>query len=169
MWQGWEPLNMPTWEAKNYPEKPRISSGRSSAPLCLPSFWCLKLCSRQNPWLTHYGSCQGCPGLSICHWSEGSKRAVVCQVKYQLAGLPWDDLSSLLLWLAHTACFRHNLAIPHLRGSLGGYSAIPCDTGKHKAIDYSDSIARLENSHGRATKDLPPRCRETHILSGPKL
>ena len=23
---------------------------------------------------------------------------------------------------------------------------------KHKAIDYSDSIARLENSHGRATK-----------------
>ena len=35
-----------------------------------------------------------------------------------------------------------------------GYSAIPCDTENIralKAIDYSDRIARLDNSHGRAT------------------
>ena len=40
------------------------------------------------------------------------------------------------------ACFQHNLDI----------ARYPEMHEQHKEIDYSDSIARLENSHGGATK-----------------
>ena len=41
---------------------------------------------------------------------------------------------------------------------------------KHKAIDYSDSIARLENSHLRATKECCEVCSDkmyAYFLGGP--
>ena len=50
-----------------------------------------------------------------------------------------------------------------VRGVLGGLARYLATHEKHKAIDYSDSIARLENSHGRATKN---KMITVHYFSG---
>ena len=61
------------------------------------------------------------------------------------------------------ACFQHNLAIPQFGGPLGGFARYPVIYEKHKVIDYSDRMARLETRTGvpgpalRATARLPQR------------
>ena len=47
MWQGWEPLNMPIWEAKIVLKH---SSACSSAPLCLPRACELQKCFSHRFW-----------------------------------------------------------------------------------------------------------------------
>ena len=44
------------------------------------------------------------------------------------------------------------LRYPELGGPWGGTAQHPATHEKHKVIDFCDSVARLENSHGRATK-----------------